>query len=166
MSSFTNEHKELILEETLNDFIKLSTNPNGLCVIKKVIPECNKLNIMIDRIINIVEHNVIELSMDPYGNYVVQEIIMNFPQEQTKLMIKNIINQVSYLSTLKFSSNVIEKCLEKSDNETRQKIIRELIDMNKIVMLMKNTFGNYVVKKALLLSEGNEKKKLIASLNN
>jgi hypothetical protein len=52
------------------------------------------------------------LVQDPFGNYVVQHIMEQFPQEeQTQRLIANLIGSINELCVQKFSSNVIEKVL-------------------------------------------------------
>ena len=61
----------------------------------------------------------------------------------------------------KFSSNVVEKFLQKGGDSIIAKYIEEVSFNNRIVDLMKNNYGNYVVQKALKLSSSNNKYKLI-----
>jgi len=61
----------------------------------------------------------------------------------------------------KFSSNVVEKCLEKGGDIILSRFIDEIQYNNKISDLMKNNYGNYVVQKALKLSSDANKKRII-----
>jgi len=56
----------------------------------------------------------------------------------------------------KYSSNVIEVCLEQCDSYTRSDFIGEISNSEKIANLIKHSFGNYVVQKALKISEGTD----------
>jgi len=60
----------------------------------------------------------------------------------------------------KYSSNVVEKCLEKKQDFALNKFIEEVTYMNRVADLMKNNYGNYVVQKALKISSGENKIKL------
>ena len=66
-------------------------------------------------------------------------------------------HKVAQLSIQKFSSNVIEKCLEKALYRSRSEFIREIANMDKLAGLMKNSYGNYVVQKALNIAHGPDK---------
>lgn len=66
-------------------------------------------------------------------------------------------NKLSQLSIQKFSSNVIEKCLEKADTKVRNLYIEELALSDKLSGLIRNSYGNYVVQKALKIGFGKEK---------
>jgi hypothetical protein len=45
----------------------------------------------------------------------------------------------------KFSSNVIEKCLERADPKTRSLFIEEMGKSDKLISLIRNPYGNFVV---------------------
>jgi hypothetical protein len=65
------------------------------------------------------------------------------------------------LSMQKYSSNVVEKCLEKCDESIITKFIEEISQHTRVIDLIKNSYGNYVVQKALKLSTGNNKTSFI-----
>ena len=119
---------------------------------------------MIQQVIDISTKNSIELIQDPYGNYIMQEIFETFIQDTIEPILKTINGHIVKLSLLKFSSNVIEKCLEKANKETRKEIIREIISSGRLLELMKSNYGNYVVQKALTLSNEETRKELEVSI--
>lgn len=49
---------------------------------------------------------------DPYGNYLVQNVIKLEDRDKNEQIFKQIAKDFIRLSQLKFSSNVIEKCLD------------------------------------------------------
>jgi len=51
------------------------------------------------------------------------------------------------LSMQKFSSNVIEKILDKADFEVIEKFMNKLIEHEVMKSLIKNTYGYYVIQK-------------------
>lgn len=53
-----------------------------------------------------------ELIEDPYGNYLVQNVLKLEKPELNEQIFQYIGQNFIHLSQLKFSSNVIEKCLE------------------------------------------------------
>ena len=60
---------------------------------------------------------------------------------------------------LKYSSNVVERCIEKNEIILKE-YINEICSNGKIAEIMKNKYGNYVIQKALKLSINEDKKKL------
>ncbi len=53
------------------------------------------------------------------------------------------------LSNEKYSSNVIEKCIEHNLAEKKQQMIEELLGVDTFIPILVNPYGNYVVQKAL-----------------
>jgi hypothetical protein len=77
-------------------------------------------------------------------------------------VIKEFQNNLYFLSMQKYSSNVIEKCLEKGYDILYDGLIEEINADSKIIDLIKSPFGNYVIQKALKLSKPTNKKRLIS----
>ena len=62
---------------------------------------------------------------------------------------------------MKFSSNVIEKCIIKSEYFINEYIKETCIKKKNVGELIKDPFGNYVIQTALKNSKGNNKLLLI-----
>ena len=56
------------------------------------------------------------------------------------------------LSMQKFSSHVVEKCL-KHFEETRPRIIRELLSVSHFEQLLQDPYANYVIQSALAVTK-------------
>lgn len=111
-------------------------------------------------------HSLIE---DPYGNYLVQNVLKLNDEAKNEQIFKEIAKNFIRLSQLKFSSNVIEKCLEPSlkmgSGASITKIFRGSFDQDDYTInrelggttdlkqrvsfivqkLIYNQFGNYVL---------------------
>lgn len=59
---------------------------------------------------------------------------------------------------------MIEKCIERSE-EILSEYIKELSENDLIGEVMKNSFGNYVIQKALKIAKGGNEKELAESVN-
>lgn len=55
---------------------------------------------------------------DPFGNYLVQNVLKLEKVNLNEEIFKSIATDFIRLSQMKFSSNVIEKCLESKQKET------------------------------------------------
>jgi hypothetical protein len=62
---------DFIYDQIIQNFIQLSNNCNGLCVIKKIIIHCHNTN-TITKILNKIIDNRLNLIQNPFGNYVIQ----------------------------------------------------------------------------------------------
>lgn len=86
-------------------------------------------------------------------NYVVQFILeLEIPSAASKLTSQFEGNYV-HLSTQKFGSHVVEKCLVVCNNETRSKIICELLSATYFEQLIQDPHANYVVQTGLRVSK-------------
>lgn len=110
-----------------------------------------------ENLVSFACENSIELVQDPYGNYAVQEIMNKWPEQNFEPLIAKVKSKVAQLSIQKFSSNVVEKCLQMSDVEQRNDIIIHIANVDKLVSVMRNSYGNYVVQKALNYATGEAK---------
>lgn len=148
----------------LNNFLFLSSNPNGLCIIKKeVILEYKKDNYF--RLKHQLEKNALTLIQNPYGNYALQMVIENWSNEDIEMILLQFVDKCSTLSIQKYSSNVIEKCLQKSELFLSNFIREVCLNKNTVVLLMMNNFGQYVLQTALKCAQYKNKIYLLSALS-
>jgi hypothetical protein len=62
----------------------------------------------------------------------------------------------------KFSSNVVEKCLELANDKLKVKMIEELINPERLPRLLQDPYANYVIQKALSVSKKAQFERLVA----
>ena len=163
LSCFEEEYISFIYEYISQNFLTLAYDANGICLVKKIITFTHKSKIH-EHIKNIVEENSMELIKHPYGNYVIQVLVDSWDLIEVKQILKLYDKQFTSLSMEKYSSNVMERCIEKSDDILSQ-YINEVCESGKIFEVMKNNFGNYVIQKALKLCSGNDRKKLVIEVS-
>jgi len=105
-----------------------------------------------------VIENYKEFILHPCGNFVVQGIVEFWDDY---LDIINLYKNFLFnLSLEKYSSNVIERFIER-DEKVLEEYIDEIVASKKIYEIMKSKFGNYVIQKAIKLAKNEYKKKLI-----
>ncbi len=158
ISCFEEEFTEFIFEYVGNNFLNLSNHINGICIVKKILSLTHKKEIH-EKLKKIINENAFNLIQHSYGNYVIQIIIETWDINEILEILSNFHNKYSILSMLKYSSNVVERCIEKSEIILKE-YINEICSNGKIAEIMKNNFGNYVIQKALKLSINEDKKKL------
>ncbi len=137
---------------------------NGLCVVKKLVV-CTIDQELRERLMAKIADHVIDLVQNPFGNYAISELLNNWDLDVCRPIFHKIRSRISQLSIQKFSSNVIEKCLEKADEELRKLYIEEICQNEKLSGLIRNSYGNYVVQKALKIATGDDRKNIISSIN-
>ena len=97
------------------------------------------------------------------GYLVIQSAIQNWNEYNIKEILNMIKNNYAVLSMGKYSSNVIEKCVEKS--ERILSIYINEICTEHIGEIMRSSYGNYVIQKALKVSKGTNERILAQSIN-
>jgi hypothetical protein len=68
-------------------------------------------------------------------------------------VMQNLLGSISSLSVQKFSSNVVEKVLELSNDKMRSKLVEELMSPDRLPRLLQDPYANYVIQKALAVSK-------------
>ena len=109
-----------------------------------------------DKICNKIIDSIKILINDQYGNYSIQKIFSLNDEKLDERIYKYITENLFELSKLKFSSNVIDKFICNS-NIYSFSLIKDMIDKDIIKNMIKHQYGNYVVQKALFITENVDK---------
>lgn len=127
--------------------IVVGTHRHGCCVLQRCIDHASGFQ-KVDLVRQITAHSF-HLVQDPFGNYVVQYILdLNDPNFTTPLCL-GFKGKIAELSMQKFSSNVIEKCIRCAEMSAKAAMIEELLDVEQLERLMRDSYGNYVIQTAL-----------------
>ncbi|KAJ4357075.1 hypothetical protein N0V95_002813 [Ascochyta clinopodiicola] len=127
--------------------ITVGTHRHGCCVLQRCIDHASGFQ-KVDLVRQITAHSF-HLVQDPFGNYVVQYILdLNDPNFTTPMCL-GFKGKIAELSMQKFSSNVIEKCIRCAEMSTKAAMIEELLDVEQLERLMRDSYGNYVIQTAL-----------------
>ncbi|XP_058746271.1 putative pumilio homolog 7, chloroplastic [Vicia villosa] len=157
LTCFSVQDNEFIFDAATKFCLDVATHQHGCCVLQRCIDYSKGKSQ--ERLVKEICKHGFHLAQDPYGNYVVQYIIqMQIPSAIAKFTAQFRGNYVT-LSTQKFSSHVVEKCL-KYIPETRARIVQELLSIPRFECLLQDPFGNYVLQCAL----DNTKGSLLTSL--
>jgi pumilio RNA-binding family len=70
-----------------------------------------------------IQNGIMELVCHPFGNYAITEIVKYWPIKLNLVIFKALKGKLFELSMQKYSSNVIEVCLERSDPKTCSEFI-------------------------------------------
>ena len=97
---------------------------------------------------------------DEYGNYTIQLIIELKEKEYNDIIYDYLIKNCLPLSKKKFSSNVIDKCIIGED-ENSKKLVNCIIKNKYVKEMINDQFGNYVIQKALKVSDYNTQVEII-----
>ncbi|KAI0749085.1 ARM repeat-containing protein, partial [Fomes fomentarius] len=146
---------------------ELSTHPHGCSVLQRCfeyLPE-EQTRPLLDELHKYVSN----LMIDQFGNYVVQFVLEQGKSQDRATITAKLMGQMNQMAKHKFACNVCEKALMTADSDSRRQLIDEIMTpkqdgLSPIVGLMKDWFGNYVLRQALTVAEGDQKEQLIAKV--
>ncbi len=161
-------HSKFVFDAVASSVGDVARHRHGCCVIQRCLdsPPSPSRTHLVSCIVN----KALELMQDAYGNYVVQYVLdVCCKDEEEEYYIQQIcqkvIGRVVPLSIQKFSSNVMEKCLERCAEPIRQIYLDELTaNEEKVKELLGDPFGNYVIQRALAVATHNQAIQLVEAL--
>ncbi|KAG6532863.1 putative pumilio homolog 8, chloroplastic [Zingiber officinale] len=155
-------YKEFIFSATARHCVLMAMHQHGCCLLQRCLEHsggAHRVNITMQ----IVDH-AFSLALDPFGNYAIQYVL----KKRSPIVNSRLVSQFSgyyiTLSTQKFSSNVVEKCLECFEEEGQAGIVQELLSVPRFEELLQDQYANYVIKAALNHTQGYLRAELEAAI--
>merc|ERR1712039_277856 len=142
-----------IYRPVVDSLVEVAHHPYGLCVLKKCITQAKSPGRHQDMLLVQLANHALDLVQSPYGNYAVQHALEEWGGSRCTPIFKSLQGRMMQLSIQKFSSNVVEKLFCSATPEFRMLFISELIESEKMSVLVNSNYGHYVVKRALQLAE-------------
>lgn len=141
------KHSHFVFDAVAESVGDVARHRHGCCVIQRCLdsPPCPARSHLVSRIVS----KSLELMQDAYGNYVIQYVLDVCSDDDVHAVCESVTGKVTLLAIQKFSSNVMEKCLERCTDRVKEQYLDELSDSERIRELMMDPFGNYVVQRAL-----------------
>ncbi|OMJ89374.1 hypothetical protein SteCoe_8474 [Stentor coeruleus] len=151
LNSLGYPHNEFIYETVCKNVYELATDRHGCCVLQRCIDAATPMqkNNLVDKIIECA----VQLVQDAFGNYVVQYVIDLNSYDANGRLAMLFIQSMQVLAVQKFSSNVIEKCLQQNTSAIQQIMIQEISQPENLLRMINDQYANYVVQRALTLAE-------------
>ena len=166
---FPDIYRKDLNEIILQNFSKLCLDVNGICLVKNFV-KYNTIENDKQRMKNIITNNFVLLAQSPYGNYSIQFLLEKLNKNELNEIFEVLNENIIKLSMQQFSSNVVEKALEKMDEFNLGGAMNRLFFQGKFIILLKNKFGKFVIKKAVNFMPNELRKKieidLINNINN
>ena len=162
LSYFEDKFIQEIIDFVYSNFLDLAYHINGICIVKKLILMTHKKELH-EKIKKKIYENTLNLIVHQYGNYVIQVIMENWESNELDDIVNLCKDKYLFLSNQKYSSNVVERIIEKS-KENLEYYINQICCESNLFEVIKNNFGNYVIQKAVKLSSGKIQEKLIKEI--
>lgn len=144
------QYTQFIFDAVAASVEDVARHRHGCCVIQRCLD--SRHSAARTHLVGRIVEKSLELMQDAYGNYVVQYVLDVCGDDEVHAICESVIGKVCLLAIQKFSSNVMEKCLERCTDRVRQAYLDELNEADRIRELMMDPFGNYVVQRALSVS--------------
>lgn len=109
------ERTDFIFNCVISECLTVSCQRHGCCVLQRCLDHADQPHRSL--IIEQVVRHARKLVLDPFGNYVVQYVLDLKSHELTLGVARALRGSFAELSVQKFSSNVIEKCLNSQAEE-------------------------------------------------
>ena len=140
------------LQSSLMDlFVKeipiLATNKKGCKLLKECFDSFSHDKVI--RIVKCIEKNITAIITNQHGNYIIQSVLEMKTAETKKCVFESVRNNLVLFATQKYSSNVIEKCIDAND-EIGHTLTKQVLTGDTFERLLLNNFGNYVAQKVLM----------------
>ncbi|KAK8558777.1 hypothetical protein V6N12_042073 [Hibiscus sabdariffa] len=152
LQCLSSEDNKFIFVAAAKYCVDIATHQHGCCVLQRCIS--HSTGEYKEKLVEEISSNGLLLAQDGYGNYVVQFILELKIPSATSTLVSQFQGNYVHLSLLKFSSHVVEKCLLVLNDESRTRIVRELLSTTHFKRLLQDPHANYVVQTALRVSEG------------
>ncbi|KAK2952112.1 putative Pumilio like protein [Blattamonas nauphoetae] len=113
--------------------------------------------------------NVLVLVDDPYGNYIIQRIIEMTDQQSVTAVFQAVLPTFVPLCQKKYASNVLERLVEKVSSDQRSEIVTKITSarmnsMSTVGHLIQHQYGNFVMRRLLLLCTASELNSIITTI--
>eukprot|EP01097_Dermamoeba_algensis_P005061 TRINITY_DN3233_c0_g1_i1.p1 TRINITY_DN3233_c0_g1~~TRINITY_DN3233_c0_g1_i1.p1 ORF type:complete len:844 (-),score=166.07 TRINITY_DN3233_c0_g1_i1:1405-3936(-) len=159
------QDNQFIYDAVAANCVEVATHRHGCCVLQRCIDHASESQKV--QLVKEITVNALTLVQDPYGNYVVQ-YVLDLPKEKynhfSASLIKRFSGHLTELSTQKFSSNVIEKCLSVSDLKTRTWMVNEFLEGENLLVMLQDPFANYVIQTCLNVTEPGQHTRLVEAI--
>lgn len=145
---------DFIYNEIKNEFVVYAYNRQGCILIQNLFPLGNEIQQR--TLFNLIMEQYNELIVDKYGHYLFKYLLYKEVNEEKYYnhIFEKIINNVKRYTNNKYSSVVIERLLDTSNSNIRDKIIERICgNENDIVELLYHCYGNYVLQKIIKVTK-------------
>ncbi|KAJ1731651.1 hypothetical protein LPJ72_003831 [Coemansia sp. Benny D160-2] len=162
LGRLSSKNNQFIYDSVAKSCTDVATHRHGCCVFQRCIDYSSSEQK--GQLVDVVIAHALSLVQDPFGNYVVQYVLDLGVTDYSEPLIRMFVNHICGLSVQKFSSNVMEKCIRIATPATRKMLIVPLMQRDRLDMLMRDSYGNYVVQTALDLADSQLRGDLIEAI--
>ena len=147
---------DFVFSEIIQDFKNYSNNRQGCILIQNIFPLGN--NVQQQNLLGEIIDKINDLIIDRYGHYIYKYLLYKAEngEKYYTLILDKIVNNLKKYTSNKYSSVVIERLLDSSNENLKKKIIDKICrNENDVVELIYHAYGNYVLQKIISVTKDN-----------
>lgn len=147
---------DFVFSEIIKDFKNYSNNRQGCILIQNIFPLGN--SVQQQNLLGEIIDKINELIIDRYGHYIYKYLLYKAEngEKYYTLILDKIVNNLKKYTSNKYSSVVIERLLDSSNENLKKKIIDKICrNENDVVELIYHAYGNYVLQKIISVTKDN-----------
>jgi Pumilio-family RNA binding repeat len=155
-------HSQFVFDAVAASVGDVARHRHGCCVIQRCLdsPQSEARAYLVRCIVE----RSLDLMQDAYGNYVIQYVLDVCCDEDVQAVCESVVGRVNLLAIQKFSSNVMEKCLERCSDQVKEAYLLEMSDPDRVRELMMDPFGNYVIQRAISVATHAQAVRLVEAM--
>jgi hypothetical protein len=121
----------LTIEECKGEIYAMCLDQHGCRFLQK---ELDKADLDItDIIFSEVIHHIVELTRDPFGNYLCQKLVEHSNSDQRLAIVKSVTSDIVRISKNMHGTRAAQKIIECLDTSEEIKVIREALKVRRIL---------------------------------
>ena len=147
---------DFVFSEIIQDFKNYSNNRQGCILIQNIFPL--GINVQQQKLLGEIIDKINDLIIDRYGHYIYKYLLYKAEngEKYYTLILDKIVNNLKKYTSNKYSSVVIERLLDSSNENLKKKIIDKICrNENDVVELIYHAYGNYVLQKIISVTKDN-----------
>lgn len=153
---------QFIYDVVCRNCVEVGTHRHGCCVLQRCIDHASDEQRC--QLVQVITQNAFILVQDPFGNYVTQYVLDLGVEAFSEPLIQTFLGHLYHLSTQKFSSNMVEKCLNVATPTTAALLIEELVESPRLEQMLRDSYANYVIQTALDRADVDTRHRLVEKI--
>lgn len=157
-----------MMEAIAGNSLALARHSFGCRSVQRLLQHCT-IEEIVESVTSDVMGSILELTQNQFGNYVVQHLVGQGPEDARNAIMEVILPMASSLACHKFASNVMETCLKRCPVTQRDALIAELLTPSDphaptVSAVARDQYGNYVLQRALEVASVEQRDALFEEL--
>lgn len=145
------KNKQFVFDAVLQHCVQVATHRHGCCVLQRCLDYGSAEQRT--QLLRQAARHAPRLSLDPFGNYVVQYVFLRGDTESIAQMLEYVTLHIVEMLLHKYGLNVIERCL--TMEAFAPTLVNKLLEhQDRFAEMLNDAYGNYVLQTSLDVAKG------------